>query len=182
MTKEQRKKAIIETTINEEGGSVNDRFDPGKGTVCGISSKSYPREYLQAMSIYRAQGLEATKRFAEYFYEKNFWSYFYNDIEDSTLLQQLFDFGVNAGKETAVLLLQKTLNKLYSTGLVCDGSFGRLTLDAVNRFSKESKKGEPESELHNEYEQVLSQWYRERKMFYRFGKGWIARLFRFFNT
>ena len=181
MTKENRKKIIIETTITEEGGSVNDRFDPGKGTVCGISSKSFPREYLQAMSIYRSQGLEATKKFAVYFYAKNFWSYFYDEIEDSTLLQQLFDFGVNAGKETATLLLQKTLNKLYSTGLTLDGAFGRATLTAVNRFSKESLKDEPESPLHNEYEQVIAQWYRERKTFWRFGKGWINRLKRIFN-
>jgi len=182
MTRQKRKYAIIEATINEEGGSVNDRFDPGKGTVCGISSKSYPREYLQAISIYRVQGLEATRKFAIYFYEKNFWSFFYDEIEDSTLLQQLFDFGVNAGKQTAVLLLQKTLNKLYSTGLTLDGAFGKATLTAVNRFSKESKKGEPESELHNEYEHTIAQWYRERTTFWRFGKGWLARLWRFFNV
>ncbi|OIO19437.1 MAG: hypothetical protein AUJ54_06615 [Ignavibacteria bacterium CG1_02_37_35] len=181
MTKKERKKVIIETTITEEGGSVNDRFDPGKGTVCGISSKSFPREYLQAMSIYRTEGLEATKRFAVYFYAKNFWSYLYDEIEDSTLLQQLFDFGVNAGKQTAVFLLQKTLNKLYSTGLTLDGAFGNVTLNAVNRFSKESKKGEPESILHNEYELTIASWYRERKMFWRFKNGWLRRLFHIFN-
>lgn len=176
-----RAKQIIKTTIGEEGGLSNDPDDKGGRTLCGIASAYFPKEFDEIISVFNRNGYLAAQQYAFNFYYIRFWDDQYDEIEDSSLLQQLFDFGVNAGQRTAVSLLQNTINKMFNYGLTVDGEFGKHTLEAVNLFSKESKAGECESALHNEYELTIAKWYKGRNNFWKFGKGWLKRLRKVFN-
>jgi len=175
-----RERLITKFTLTEEGRFANDKLDCE--TICGIARNSFPKEFAEAMIIYKTNGLLAVQNYAFEFYDYNFWHPLYDSIEDTSLLQQLFDFGVNAGKPTAIKLLQLSINKCRDEiYLSVDGVFGNHTLEAVNKISKENKAGLSESLLHNTYEDVIEKWYRRRKKFWYYGKGWLRRLRKVFN-
>ncbi|MFA5806397.1 MAG: glycosyl hydrolase 108 family protein [Melioribacteraceae bacterium] len=177
----ERAAQIIYETLKNEGLLSNYKEDVGGKTFMGIAFAYYPVDYINIVKIYEQNGYSEAEDYAITFYHKHFWNELYDSIVDTTLLQRVFDFGVNAGITTAVSLLQKTLNKVYNFGLTVDGVFGELTLAKLNAVSKESKLEELESVLHNEYVMCIAEWYRKRKSFGKFGKGWINRSKRIFN-
>ena len=93
--------------VNCEGGYSDDTKDPGNwtgkkagdgdclGTNCGISGHSYPKEDIKQMTPARAGVI----------YRRDFW------IEGLPLPigYALFDSGVNIGKVTAILKLQRAM-------------------------------------------------------------------------
>jgi len=163
----------------EEGKYSDDPFDNGGKTIYGISSKNFSNEYVIAKSLYDKGYANLAKEYAINFYQKNFWNPLYDQIKDSTLCYRLFDFGVNAGKSTAVRLLQKAINKHKTIAI--DGDFGMITLTAINVISEESYFGANESQLYKDYITLIENYYKSLNKFWRFGKGWISRLKRLFN-
>jgi len=170
---------MVEKLFKEEGIYSNEPLDIGGETIYGISSTAYPREFLKCLNLYNRNYLNLAKEYAIKFYKKEFWNPLYEKIIDSSLCYRLFDFGVNAGINTAVKLLQKAIIN-YKT-IAVDGHFGEITLAAINVISKESGKGEAESFLYNSYIKEIEKYYRSLKTFNTFGKGWINRLRRIFN-
>lgn len=66
---------------------------------------------------------------AKHIYISDYWNY--DAINDVRIAVKLFDYSVNYGPKTAVLLVQRALRALGDT-LRADGIFGRITANALN--------------------------------------------------
>ena len=103
--------------IAHEGGYVNHPNDPGGETKYGISKRSYPKEDITNM----------TKERAEQIYYMDYWRPLLLDLVISQSIAEIvFDHCVNAGKRSAITILQKCV------GVVVDGITGSKTLAATN--------------------------------------------------
>jgi lysozyme family protein len=123
---DEKFKCAIERTLAFEGGYVNDPDDPGGETNFGISKRSYPKEDIKHMTRDRAIEI----------YNEDYWMrYGFELIVDPAIAGTVFDKVVNMGSKQAVLLLQRTLNRLGAPSkLAEDGALGMQTLEAVNEY------------------------------------------------
>lgn len=111
-----------------------------------------------------------TKDQAKDLYFKYFWNPLYTDIKHIQLSNRIFNFGVNAGKRTAVKVLQRSINKMLDIPLLkIDGRFGRNTLKAVKNINRDK--------LYVEYIIEIEEYYRSLDK-PQFMKGWLRRLAR----
>lgn len=110
-----------------EGGYVNDPRDPGGETKFGISKRSYPREYIRALTRDRAIEL----------YKRDYWDACRCDELPPRLAVAVFDAAVNQGVGAATLLLQRSLR------VAADGKIGPITLKAA----RDADQGEAVLEL-----------------------------------
>jgi lysozyme family protein len=146
----------IKVILKNEGGYVNHPNDPGGETNYGIAKKFYP--YLDIKNI--------TKEIAIEIYYKDYWTPMnLNYIINADLILHVFDFGVNAGRKTAIRLLQRLVK------VEDDGIIGNDTLLAVNNYN----------------ESIVEKYKRRRKIFYMnlaarkpelnvFLNGWLKRV------
>lgn len=105
---------------------------------------------------------------AKEIYYRYFYSPLYEKIYDIRLANLLFNFGVNAGRNRAVKLLQTVINKILKIRLLkVDGIFGKNTLAAVNNVDKDT--------LFNEYANAIEMFYKSLNK-PQFIKGWLNRL------
>jgi len=147
--------------ITHEGGYVNDPLDAGGETNFGISKRSYPSVDIANLTIEDAAVI----------YERDFWRpHPYAHINDQDVANKVFDMSVNMGSHRAHILLQRSVNGCGGC-VVCDGSFGPLTLDAVNRADP--------SILLNEIRENMGKFYyslaASKPSNQKFLKGWMAR-------
>src|SRR3989304_9273008 len=112
----------LELVLKHEAGYVNDPDDPGGETNFGISKRSYPSVDIKNL----------TRDEAAEIYKHDYWLSLYDQISDQRVANVLFDFGVNAGINTAVRTIQKALNDVLAGPILADGVFGPETLSAVN--------------------------------------------------
>ena len=103
----------IPIVLENEGGLVDNKNDPGGLTKYGISRKAYPN--LDIKNLTRDAAIEI--------YRRDFWKF--DGVNDQRLATKIFDAYVNMG-HTAIKLLQKLL------GQVQDGGWGPNTQAAVN--------------------------------------------------
>ena len=107
-------KKILMHTLQHEGGYNKDPHDPGGETYKGISRKYHP-EWTGWAIIDRQQLLrnfpgslesDATlQHLVENFYQTQFWEPLQgNTLKEDVVAASIFDFAVNAGIGTAVLL------------------------------------------------------------------------------
>lgn len=112
----------VKHTLDKEGGLSNDMFDLGGLTKFGISSKSYPNEDIENMTIDRAKFL----------YKRDYWDVIKGDqINSQKVAESIFDFAVNAGVKTSSRLAQKVI------GSNPDGIIGPNTLSLLNGYDWE---------------------------------------------
>jgi lysozyme family protein len=124
----------ITMDANHEGGYQCLRGDKGnwtggevgvgelKGTKYGISAREFPNEDIVNLTMDRAAEL----------YREGYWKPLYSQINDQQLANKLFDLGVLFGVNTAVKMLQITMeNKI---AIVSDGVFGPNTLATLNQL------------------------------------------------
>lgn len=138
--------------IGVEGGYSNDKDDPGGETKYGISKRAYPAEDIPNMTLDRAKMI----------YRRDYWDLVKGDELPSPLDAFVFDCAVNQGVDTAIKLLQKTLN------VAQDGIMGVDTM----RKASEAGKG------------VCTLYLADRALRYtgtrnadKFLRGWFKRLF-----
>ena len=103
----------IPIVLENEGGLVDNKNDPGGLTKYGISRRAYPS--LDIKNLTRDAAIEI--------YRSDFWKF--DGVNDQRLATKIFDAYVNMG-HTAIKLLQKLL------GQVQDGGWGPNTQAAVN--------------------------------------------------
>lgn len=126
-------------TIDAEGGYVNDPDDPGGETWKGISRKNWPDwsgwqiiDSLKKLPDFPAS-LEKSAELREEvgtLYLSKFWNKLHGDyINSQEVADSIFDFGVNGGIETAIVMAQQI------AGAKPDGVVGEKTLEAINRFN-----------------------------------------------
>jgi len=110
--------SFIKVILDHEGGYVNDPDDLGGETNMGITKRRYPELNIKELTVTEAKQL----------YFEDHWKplklyYVRNDL----LSLHVFDMAVNAGKQTAIKLLQELLN-----GCDADGSIGPITAQSIS--------------------------------------------------
>lgn len=144
-------KDAVSIILSHEGGYIRHKDDPGGETNFGISKKAYPDLDIKSL----------TKEKAEEIYYKDYWKPLKCDLLPFGAALVLFDFGVNAGKSTAIKALQRAVLAK------ADGVIGPMTLAAVSAHHKNV---------------VIEKLTEERILYYvglpgfkTFGKGWVRR-------
>lgn len=108
---------IIPIILKREGGYVNDPKDSGGETKFGISKRAYPNEDIKNLTIERAKEI----------YYQDYWKPLNLHLLNSGFLAiHVFDMAVNAGRKTAVKMLQRIIKTTV------DGAIGFNTARAAN--------------------------------------------------
>jgi lysozyme family protein len=117
-------------TLENEGVFSNEKWDPGKETKFGITKKTLI-EYQIGYGLLQDRQIEdLTKDEAIEIYHRLFWLAPKLDrIPNRWIAAETFDAGVNCGKYTGVLFLQRALNFLRPETVAFideDGDLGYL--------------------------------------------------------
>jgi len=149
---------FIEVVLSHEGGWVNDPDDAGGETNMGITRARYPNLDIKNLTINQAKEI-----YFNDFYKPLKLHYINNDL----LALHIFDMAVNAGRKTAVKLLQELL-----IGVDPDGQIGPVTSQAV--YYAENSVDMAAAYIAKRYERYYTvSTYRNNK---KFLKGWINRV------
>jgi lysozyme family protein len=140
--------------FDHEGGFVNDPVDKGGATNKGITFRTFKAYAKKDLGI--EPTLENLKKLtneqAAKIYKKRYWDKIKADeINNSSLAYQIYDFYVNAGGN-AVKVLQRTLNKM-GNNLTIDGVLGENTIKTLN--TENSKK------LFEKYKKARIEYYND---------------------
>ena len=146
----------IKVVLRNEGGYVNHPDDPGGETNMGITKAQYPD--LDIKNITQNQAVEI--------YFKDYWSPMnLLGINDPNMVLQIFDMGVNAGKRSAIKIVQRLVDAQE------DGIIGPETLGLVNAY---------EGDLVDIYKQERKKYYfdlaRRKPQMQVFLNGWMRRV------
>lgn len=129
--------AYIDSILRKEGATyTNDPADSGKGTKWGITEKT------ARANGYKGEIKDITRLMAFNIYLNKYWlkpGFHHVNERHPELAERLLDFGVVAGPETGVEMLQRCLNVLNQGGqdykdLKVDGDLGDITMTALRGF------------------------------------------------
>lgn len=146
----------IAFVLAEEGGYVNDRYDPGGQTKYGISKASYPNVDIYNLTLEQAKNI----------YRKDYWEKSGGAIDDISpqVAIALMDTAVNLGLRTANIFLQQVIHTK------ADGIIGPMTRASLASC---------------DLDQVLLDLlvarqlrYTELGTWHRYKRGWTRRVFR----
>jgi len=111
----------IEKVLMWEGGLTDDKNDSGGLTKFGISHTAYPNVDIANLTIDEAKKI----------YKRDYWDKIKGDeIQGQAIAEVIFDFGVNAGVETAVKTAQRICR------ISDDGVVGDKTISALNNVKE----------------------------------------------
>lgn len=159
--------AAIAHVLKMEGGYSNDPHDPGGPTNRGITLAAFASWRGVALTEGSRPGLIAElKRIpvatAKAIYRRRYWEAARCDRLSAAGAVMHFDAAVNHGVGSAARMLQQ------ACGADVDGEIGPNTLAAVSAIDPR--------ELVQRYADVRRQRYRSLAHFWRFGRGWLARV------
>jgi len=117
---------IVNHTLEEEGGYVNDSTDKGGETNFGISKRAYPD-----VDIFNLKEDEAID-----IYWKDYWVRGRCSKVPKKLQAIYFDMCVNFGISGAIKVLQETANG-KGADIDVDGKIGPNTIKAIEKLSVE---------------------------------------------
>jgi lysozyme family protein len=149
---------FMPVVFKHEGGYVNDPDDLGGETNYGITKRRYPE-----MDIKNLTKDEAKKIYYRDFYLKMGLTH----IGDDLLALHVMDMGINAGKKTAISLLQQLLKGCKVDGIL-GPSTGEHLLHALQTTDMVAAYKAKRIERYYE----VSTYRRNAK----FLKGWIRRV------
>lgn len=157
----------LEHVLEMEGGFSDDRFDPGGPTNKGITLGVYAEwKGVSLDSASRAALKEELKRIPDdvvrAIYRKRYWGPAFCGELAPALAFFHFDAAVNHGVTGAMRLLQRAV------GTDVDGEIGPNTRAAISRLEVE--------DILQRYAEVRRARYRALPHFWRFGRGWLARV------
>ena len=130
----------IEFVLRNEGGFINHPDDPGGATNYGVSLRTLRRlegQIVDEWDIDKDGDIDAddirlmSRDQAVGFYQRHFWSPYFEQILDQAVATKIFDMAVNMGRRQAVRILQRARN-LIVPDLTVDGLIGPKTVSAVN--------------------------------------------------
>lgn len=123
----------IKVVLENEGGYVNHPNDPGGETNFGIAKKYYPD--LDIKNLTRSAAIEI--------YFRDYWSPMnLTGIFDENLVLNIFDMGVNAGRKTAIKIIQRII-EAEPDGIIGPETEGLVNVypdDLVPLYKQERKK------------------------------------------
>lgn len=150
--------------IENEGGYVFDKNDPGGETKFGISKRSYPSLNIKDLTLEDAKKI----------YYRDFWQKGkFEEIDDEKVATQVFDLSVNLGIRAAVSVLQRALRSV-GINVQEDGLMGSQTLSAVSNSEPRCLLAAIKSEAAGYYRQIAAKNPSQQK----FLKGWLNRAYR----
>jgi lysozyme family protein len=116
-----------------EGGYVNDPADKGGETNYGITTTTLESAKIKGWIPTNVTIKNIKLDHAKTIYKKGYWDVVKADSLPDPLDLIIFDMAVNHGPNTAVKILQQSLNSILKAGnsLVVDGIIGPKTLAAV---------------------------------------------------
>ena len=150
-------------TLAQEGGYVNDPYDPGGATNMGVTLATY-RQWDHDPALDPADVEAMTRQTAASIYSALYWNALGGPSLPAGVDLSAFDFGVNAGTRRSAELLQEALG--FPTDQV-DGCIGPETLRAAIKADAATVIGTL-SERQTAYYQGLAE-------FDRYGRGWLDR-------
>jgi lysozyme family protein len=159
-------KALVHV-LAMEGGWTDDPHDPGGPTNLGITLAEFARHRgvaLDAENVARLKGqLRAlTRTEAASIYRRDYWQAARCPLLPAPLAVFHFDAAVNQGVGGSARMLQRAL------AVAVDGAIGPATLAAAANADV--------SEVLAHYADVRRAHYRSLSTFWRFGRGWLARV------
>ncbi len=159
--------AALAHILRQEGGWSDDPFDPGGATNKGITIGVYAREKHVEVTADTIDALKAELRripeaLVRRIYLERYWKPARCPELPAPLALFHVDTAVNMGVGTAARLLQQAL------GVAIDGEIGPETLAAA-RIA-------PLPEALARYADLRRARYRSLSHFWRFGRGWLARV------
>lgn len=128
---------MIERVLIREGRDTytNDPSDAGGPTKWGITQGALAKWRARPVSAAEVQALGKDEAVA--IYRKGYMAPF-ETIEDPSLLELMFDFGVNHGTGRAAEALQTVLSRIgYYTDRI-DGDFGRKSREALAKVQNDA--------------------------------------------
>jgi lysozyme family protein len=150
--------------LQKEGGYSNNKLDPGGMTNLGVTRRVWEAWTRHSATELAMRALKPAT--VAPLYRKNYWQASGADRLPAPLGLCVFDMAVNAGPGTAVRLLQGIV------GAKADGQFGRITSDLVDC----SVRDHGLKKLVTDYQEARRGYYRTRKTFKVFGRGWLRRV------
>ncbi len=166
----------VSVVLSNEGGYQCDPADIGnftasgilRGTKYGISARIFPRLDIKNLTEDQAKSI----------YFKYYWKPMnLEGLKDELLVLHLFDHGVNAGKRTAIRMLQRLAE------VEADGIIGPVTEKAVNECKPRSKVIDGYGLLYTLTEYYIYERYcyytdlgNRRPITKRYMKGWYSRI------
>ncbi|HMN37954.1 MAG TPA: TIGR02594 family protein [Hyphomicrobium sp.] len=159
--------ASLAHVLNMEGGFSNDPYDPGGPTNQGITLEVFARQRgVTVTASSRARLIEELKQIpgamVREIYRTRYWQPGHCAKLPAPLALFHFDACVNHGVAGAARLLQR------AAGTQADGEIGPNTLAAIG--------ARPPLEVVASYAALRRQRYRALAHFWRFGRGWLARV------
>lgn len=157
----------LEHVLEMEGGFTDDPYDPGGPTNKGITLGVYAEWKGVSLDVASRAALKAELKqipddVVRAIYRQRYWL----PAHCNELLPALaffhFDAAVNQGVTGAMRLLQRAV------GTDADGEIGPNTRAAISRLAVE--------EALQRYAEVRRARYRALPHFWRFGRGWLARV------
>lgn len=127
---------FIGPLLQHEGGWADHPSDPGGKTNRGITIGLFRSVAGPVLGIEPTEAnlRRLTIEQAARIYQSQFWDPLRCDlIRSQDVANQLADMGVNAGKKTAVRLLQSVLAGIFSLPVKVDGICGPVTIRATNQ-------------------------------------------------
>ena len=151
--------ACLAFTLQQEGGFVDDPYDPGGATNMGITLGTYQEWFPQA-TVADLRAIDAAT--VSEIYENDYW-YASGAVEFAPGVNlMMFDMAVNAGPTRAVKLLQQCL------GVAQDGRIGPITRAAVAMKSP--------LDLIKSLGSAQYWFYHGLSTWPNFGRGWTKRV------
>ena len=117
---------IVNHTLEEEGGYVNDSNDKGGETNFGISKRAYP--HVDIFNLTEDDAIDI--------YWDDYWVRGKCSKVPVKLQQIYFDMCVNFGISGAIKVLQETANS-KGANIAVDGKIGPNTIKAIQRLNVE---------------------------------------------
>jgi len=167
----ERFNRFMPTILRNEGGYVNDPDDPGGATKYGVSLRTLKKIGDLDFDVDGDGDIDvddikllSPEKAEEFYYEYFYQPIHIDGLKCDSLALQVFDMAINAGKVTAVKLLQRVV------GAKVDGVIGPRTIAAANTFT---------DDIGEVFCSNRKQWYRDlvtrKPVFSKFLTGWLRR-------
>lgn len=150
----------LKRLLEDEGGYTNDPDDAGGPTNFGITIHDF-RRYVRAdgtANDVKHMSVDTAKTI----YREKYWKVMWCDDLPAGVDYAVFDYGVNSGIGRAIPALQRLV------GTSQDGVIGPITLAAV--------RARDATKLINQICDQRMAYLRAHTKFWKFGKGWTARV------
>lgn len=156
--------------MHYEGGFVDDPIDRGGRTNMGITQK-FLDTYKRKAGINVDDVKDLTKKDAIALYKAEWDRRGFGLLDNTDVLKLVYDFSVNSGPQTAIVYLQKILNK-KGHKLTEDGYIGTKTNQAVNAVDEKWLKRELQKSRAEHCDGIVDRRPEQK----RFIDGWFYRI------